>query len=130
MRISDWSSDVCSSDLGEQTAISLVPITGEPTAVLVRLNPFLRRDSIPAGVYPGVGEVATLTVAAQWITREDIGAAPIYGILQALWRSDARALRDRGHITGRRIRLETASTEERRVGNEGGGTGHQRWGQD
>src|SRR3546814_14025647 len=112
MRISDWSSDVCSSDLqagsgtlvgarlllesfglaesaievaylksddamerlvagkldaffliagypakvvqwaGEQTAISLVPITGEPTAVLVRLHPFLRRDSIPAGVYP------------------------------------------------------------------------------
>src|SRR3546814_20029795 len=75
---------------GEQTAISLVPITGEPTAVLVRLNPFLRRDSIPAGVYPGVGEVATLPVAAQWITREDIGAATIYGILKDLWRWEAR----------------------------------------
>src|SRR3546814_9561527 len=55
---------------GEQTAISLVPITGEPTAVLVRLNPFLRRDSIRAGGYPGVGEVATLTVAAPWIRQE------------------------------------------------------------
>ena len=92
----------------EQTEIALVPITGEPTAALVQLNPFLRSDSIPAGVYPGVGEVSTLTVAAQWITREDISAATIYGILNALWRSDARSLLDRGHVKGRSIRLETA----------------------
>jgi len=92
----------------EQTEIALVPITEEQTAALVQLNPFLRSDSIPAGVYPGVGEVATLTVAAQWITREDISAATIYGILNALWRSDARRLLDRGHVKGRSIRLETA----------------------
>jgi hypothetical protein len=52
--------------------------------------------------------VPTLTVAAQWITREDISAATIYGILNALWRSDARRLLDRGHVKGRSIRLETA----------------------
>jgi hypothetical protein len=93
---------------GEQTDITLVPITGDATAVLVEVNPFLRRDRIPAGVYAGIGETETISVAAQWITREDVGAATIYGILDALWRSDARRLLDRGHAKGRSIRLETA----------------------
>src|SRR3546814_20601483 len=91
---------------GEQTAISLVPITGEPTAVLVRLNPFLRRDSIPAGVYPGVGEVATLTAPAQWITREDIGAATISGRPQALSPRSAPPLLARRPIQCRPTHLE------------------------
>jgi len=72
------------------------------------MNPLLQRDTIPAGVYDGVGEVQTLSVAAQWITREDISAETIYSILNALWRSDARRLLDRGHAKGRSIRLETA----------------------
>ena len=93
---------------GEQTAIRLIPIAGEATAALVGVNPLLQRDTIPAGVYDGVGEVQTLSVAAQWITREDISAETIYSILDALWRSDARRLLDRGHAKGRSIRLETA----------------------
>jgi uncharacterized protein len=91
-----------------QTEISLVSIVGAQTAALVEVNPFLRVDSIPAGVYSGVAEVPTLSVAAQWITREDVSAATVYGILNALWRSDARRLLDRGHAKGRSIRLETA----------------------
>jgi hypothetical protein len=93
---------------GEQTAIRLIPIAGEATAALVAVNPLLQRDIIPAGVYDGVGEIQTLSVAAQWITREDISAETIYSILDALWRSDARRLLDRGHAKGRSIRLETA----------------------
>lgn len=92
----------------EQTKIRLVPIAGPETAALVKLNPFLQADRIPAGTYEGVGEVATLTVAAQWITREDISDETIYGILTALWRSDSRRLLDRGHAKGRAIRLESA----------------------
>jgi uncharacterized protein len=92
----------------EQTHIKLVPIVGEQLTGLVDVNPFLRSDRIPAGVYDGVGEVKTLSVAAQWITRDDVSPETIYGILAALWRSDARRLLDRGHAKGRVIRLETA----------------------
>lgn len=92
----------------EQAAIELVPIVGKETAALVELNPFLHTDKIPGGVYDGVSEVATLSVAAQWITREDISDETVYGILESLWRSDARRLLDRGHAKGRTIRLETA----------------------
>ena len=92
----------------EHTAIRLLPITGPETAKLVELNPFLQRDVIPGATYEGVDQVETLTVAAQWITREDIAEETVYGILQALWRSDGRRLLDRGHTQGRVIRLETA----------------------
>jgi TRAP transporter TAXI family solute receptor len=92
----------------ENTQISLVPIAGAPIDALVESNPFLHIDRIPAGVYSGVREVQTLSVAAQWITREDVSAETVYGILQALWHSDARRLLDRGHAKGRVIRLETA----------------------
>ncbi|WP_299617489.1 TAXI family TRAP transporter solute-binding subunit [Pelagibius sp.] len=92
----------------EQTAIRLLPISGPETAELVKVNPFLQHDIIPAATYDGVKQVETLTVAAQWITREDIEEDTVYGILQALWRSDARRLLDRGHAKGRVIRLETA----------------------
>lgn len=92
----------------EQTTIDLVPIVGDETAVLVRLNPFLQADRIPAGTYPGVGEVQTLSVAALWVTRDDVSAATVHAVLKALWRSDARRLLDRGHAKGRSIRLETA----------------------
>lgn len=92
----------------EQTEISLLPITGRESAVLVERNPFLRADHIPGGVYDGVAGVETITVAAQWITREDVSAETVYRILAALWRSDARRLLDRGHAKGRSIRLETA----------------------
>jgi hypothetical protein len=93
---------------GEQTAIALLPIAGSESAALVERNPFLRVDHIPAGVYEGVAAVETITVAAQWITREDVSAETIYRILGALWRSDARRLLDRGHAKGSSIRLETA----------------------
>ncbi|WP_299398080.1 TAXI family TRAP transporter solute-binding subunit [Pelagibius sp.] len=92
----------------EQTAIRLLPIDGPETEELVRLNPFLQTDFIPAATYDGISQVPTLTVAAQWVTRDDISDETIYGILEALWRSDARRLLDRGHAQGRVIRLETA----------------------
>lgn len=92
----------------EQVEVSLVPVSGEEIDALVEKNPFLRFDKIPAGVYRGVREVKTLTVAAQWITHEDIEEETVYGILQALWRTEARRLLDRGHAKGQAIRIETA----------------------
>ncbi|MGF1628758.1 MAG: TAXI family TRAP transporter solute-binding subunit [Kiloniellaceae bacterium] len=99
-RVVQWAS--------EQTAIDLVQIAGPAADTLVDASPFLQRDRIPAGVYEGVGQAETISVAAQWITREDVSAETVYAILDALWRSDARRLLDRGHAKGRSIRLETA----------------------
>ncbi|MEO3430991.1 TAXI family TRAP transporter solute-binding subunit [Pelagibius sp. CAU 1746] len=92
----------------ENTEIDLVPISGPEISTLVEGNPFLHIDEIPAGVYDGVSGVKTVSVAAQWITRDDVSAETVYGILQSLWRGDARRLLDRGHAKGRVIRLETA----------------------
>ncbi|HMA14450.1 MAG TPA: TAXI family TRAP transporter solute-binding subunit [Kiloniellaceae bacterium] len=92
----------------EQVPIDLLPVAEGQAAALAELNPFLRQDTIPANTYVGVGETRTLSVSAQWVTREDVSASTIYGILRALWRSEARDLLDRGHVKGRSIRLETA----------------------
>src|SRR3546814_6542541 len=73
MRISDWSSDVCSSDLdayffvggyptgavselATSSGISLVPITGSGADKLLADYGFFAKDVVPEGTYAGVGE--------------------------------------------------------------------------
>src|SRR3546814_17268455 len=90
MRISDWSSDVCSSDLdayffvggyptgavselATSSGISLVPITGAGADKLLADYGFFAKDVVPEGTYAGVGETQPISVAAQWVTK--IGSA-------------------------------------------------------
>jgi uncharacterized protein len=86
----------------------LVPIEGpEVDAVLARY-PFFARDVIPAGTYPGIGQITTISVGAQWVVGAEIDEELVYGITKALWHENARALLDNGHVKGQAITLATA----------------------
>jgi TRAP transporter TAXI family solute receptor len=86
----------------------LVPIEGPEVDRLLERYPFFARDTIPAGVYPGVDRTETLSVGAQWLVGAEIDEELVYGITKALWHENARQLLDNGHAKGQAITLATA----------------------
>src|SRR3546814_5446283 len=89
MRISDWSSDVCSSDLDYG---------------------FFAKDVVPEGTYAGVGETQTISVAAQWVTSAEQPEELVYNIVKVMWSDATRKALDAGHAKGKLITLENATT--------------------
>ena len=75
---------------------------------VVAFYPFFTRSIIPAGVYSGVGEVATISIGAQLLVAATIDEDVVFQITAALWHDNARHLLDEGHAKGKDIRLETA----------------------
>lgn len=69
---------------------------------------FYSAATVPAGVYRGVGETATVAVAAQLLVRADLPDELVYRLTQALWRADSLARLAAAHPQGVRIRPETA----------------------
>jgi TRAP transporter TAXI family solute receptor len=96
------------SELCASAGCELVPIQGPEVDALLEKYPFFAKDAIPAHTYPGVGEIQTLSVGAQWLVGAEVGEDLVYGITKALWHENARKLLDDGHIKGRAITLETA----------------------
>ena len=94
--------------LADQTAITLLPITGDPAKRIVAEHPFFAMTSIGADTYAGVGVTETLGVGAQWITSSAMDDELVYGVTRALWHENTRKMLDSGHPEGRRIRLDTA----------------------
>ena len=86
----------------------LVPIDGPEVDQLIEEHRFFHKDTIPAGVYEGVGETQTISVGAQWAVGADIDEELVYGITRALWHDNAHTLLQNGHAKGREITLETA----------------------
>src|SRR3546814_13286206 len=104
MRISDWSSDVCSSDLNAGTAL---PVR----------NPF---EVLPALGFAAV--VAVMVLASRWAI-ERFGDSGLATLLALIGLYDV----DSGIITVGNLPSGALSphmrSEERRVGNGGGSTG-------
>src|SRR3546814_18456083 len=91
MRISDWSSDVCSSDL---------PVSGEPLPKLLDAYPFLVASTIPAGAYrEGDDAVSTVGPMAVMVASAAMPDDTAYRLTRAVVRTQDRS-------------------EESRVGNE------------
>lgn len=88
--------------------IRLIPIAGPEAQQIVEHDPFFTFDTIPTGVYQGVGETRTLSVGAQLVAAASLKEDLVYGIARALWHPNNRAVLDSGHPNGKRIRLETA----------------------
>src|SRR3546814_16973479 len=70
MRISDWSSDVCSSDLPDRNPMAISPSTSKP------------QHARNADGHGNVG-LAGLMVGAVGVVFGDIGTSPLYTIKQA-----------------------------------------------
>jgi TRAP transporter TAXI family solute receptor len=98
------------SDLAREVAIRLLPIAGDAAAILQRDNPFFIASVLPAEVYPAVPNTPTLSVESLLIVADSMEESLAYGVVSALWHESSRALLDRGHPSGRLIRLDTALT--------------------
>ncbi|MEZ5931559.1 MAG: TAXI family TRAP transporter solute-binding subunit [Alphaproteobacteria bacterium] len=96
------------TELAGTETVDLIPITGPEVDKLLEDHVFFSKDVIPAGTYEGIGEIATLSVGAQWIIAAEADEALVYGMTKALWDPSARTLLDSGHAKGRAITKETA----------------------
>ena len=88
--------------------IELVPLAGPEIDKLRAQYSFFATDQIPRGTYKDIGDTATLSVGAQWVTSDKQSEELIYQITKALWNNNSRALHDSGHAKGKAIQKATA----------------------
>ncbi len=98
------------TELAASTAITLVPVSGPEAEKLLADNKYFSPNTVPAETYEGVGEIATISVAAQWVTSAKQPDALVYDITKALWSEGARKALDAGHAKGKQITLDNAVT--------------------
>ncbi len=96
------------ADLAARGVIDLLPIKGARAARAMARYPFFLKDEIPAGTYPGIDAVKTLSVGAQWIVGAEVDEDRVYAITRALWNPANRRILEDAHPAARRIRLESA----------------------
>lgn len=96
-------------DIAGGNEIDLVPIAGEQRDKLLAQERYFTASVIPAGIYPGIGETATLSVGAQWICAAERNEDLIYDITKALFDPVNRAVLDAGHPKAKEITLESAT---------------------
>ena len=94
--------------LAAKGGVDIVPITGEPVATLRKQQGYFVKSTIPAGTYEGIGEVTTLGIGAQWITRADHDEQRVYEIARALWHPTTREMLAKGHERAKDIQVEAA----------------------
>ena len=97
-------------DLIARGVARLVPIDGKGRDRLVKANPALSVDAIPAGTYRGTPVVQTVSVRAFWVVNNRVSDAVVYGIVRALFNPGNRAALDQGAPASRQIRLTNAIT--------------------
>jgi TRAP transporter TAXI family solute receptor len=90
------------------SGIDLLPISGAAADKLKKDFPFFSADSIPAGTYKDIGQVATVAVGAHWVTSAKIPNDTVYAITKGLWSDKTRAVLDAGHAKGKAIQPKTA----------------------
>lgn len=96
------------TELAASTAITLVPVSGPEAEKLIADNQFFAVNTVPAETYKGVGEMQTISVAAQWVTSAKQPDDLVYKITKALWSDGTRKALDAGHAKGKLITLENA----------------------
>lgn len=96
------------TELAASTAITLVPVSGPEAEKLIADNQFFAVNTVPAETYKGVGEMQTISVAAQWVTSAKQPDDLVYNITKALWSDGTRKALDAGHAKGKQITLENA----------------------
>jgi TRAP transporter TAXI family solute receptor len=88
-----------------------IPISGAGRNRLLKLLPGVKRDTIPAGVYPNTGRIDTVSVRAIWIVNDSVPDATIYAILEAFFNPENRAALAGSHRSAQFIRLDTAAAD-------------------
>ena len=91
------------TELAATTPIGLVPIGGVQAEKALTRYSFFAWDRIPAGTYPGIADVPTISVSAILVTSAKQDEKLIYGVTEALWNANSRKLLDGGHSKGKLI---------------------------
>jgi len=94
--------------LAQDVEIDLVPVDRRTAEMVRSVNPFMEASSIPAGAYPGIGETATLHVAAQMVVDAALSEQLVYDVSRALWGERIGRLLRQGHPKGRLVSLDAA----------------------
>ncbi len=95
-------------DLVQEGLAGLLPIPAEDALQLLAGHPFFSLSVVPEGTYPGLPHVTTLAIGAQWIVTPDLPDELVYGVTQALWHENSRALLESGHPAARQLKLSNA----------------------
>jgi hypothetical protein len=88
--------------------IELLPIDGPQAQRMRKASPFLIADTIAAGTYPGIAATPTLSVGAQWVTRDTVDAELVYQAVKSLYSAAGQQALSEGHVKGRYITLANA----------------------
>ncbi len=96
------------SDLVQEGLATLIPMADGEAISLIADHPFFSLSVVPEGTYSDLPLITTLAIGAQWIVSADADEDLIFGITQALWNENSRALLDSGHPAAQQIKLETA----------------------
>ncbi|HEY4124992.1 MAG TPA: TAXI family TRAP transporter solute-binding subunit [Rhizomicrobium sp.] len=89
---------------------TLVPLQGEGRARLLKAQPMLESDAIPANTYPGIGKIETVKSRAVWVVNEAQPQALIYAITRTLFEPGNAQLLQANQSVGR-INLDTAARD-------------------
>ncbi|MCR9212198.1 MAG: TAXI family TRAP transporter solute-binding subunit [Proteobacteria bacterium] len=96
------------AELSEEGLISLIDISGPRARLVARENSFFSDQVIPSGVYEGIGEVRTLSVAALWIVSNQVSKERVYNITKTFWENMPATRAEGGHPKLSDITLDTA----------------------
>jgi uncharacterized protein len=96
------------AELASSAGAELIPVDGPEAAAIIKKYGFFAAQTIPAGVYDGIGETKTISVGAQWVVGAGVDENLVYEITKALWNDNSRKLLDSGHAKGKVITLATA----------------------
>lgn len=88
--------------------IELLPIDGAQAQRMRKASPFLIADTIAAGTYPGIAATPTLSVGAQWVTRDTVDAELVYQAAKSLYSAAGQQALSEGHVKGCYITLANA----------------------
>jgi TRAP-type uncharacterized transport system substrate-binding protein len=73
-----------------------------------KASPFLTTDTIAADTYPGIAATPTLSVGAQWVTRDTVDAELVYQATKSLYSASGQQVLVQGHSKGRYITVANA----------------------
>jgi len=96
------------TELSNEKIISLIDIAGTPASRIISENSFFSHQIIPAGSYPGLGEVRTLGLAALWVVQEDVSEELVYNITKSFWKNLPAQLTASSHPKLAEITLDKA----------------------
>ncbi len=95
-------------NLTAKNGAKLINIDGINAENTIEEYGFFAQNEIPAGTYPNIPHIKTLSVGAQWIVSTSISEERVYEITKALWNKTSRRLLDNGHPKAKSIVLDKA----------------------